>query len=208
MPGYSSSTSGSNSNTNNNLRQHEADFRILSEDLLYSCKNNNNQKANDVLNYKIQFISNVSLHLDYNKVDTDSGNNALIFACMNEMPVVELLLPICSTIRNPRIFDINLQNNSNMTALMIICMNNLTGNLIDIVSIRNLDLNLQDKDGNSALMIACDYENPRCVQYLLERRSADLNVNLKNSDGDSAIILACKQNSMESIRFLLLCFKF
>ena len=112
-----------------------------------------------------------------------------------------------------RKWNVNLQNNSGWTALMMASGYSTTDSSLKTVktllSVPGIDVNLQDNDGWTALMMASRHSNTdsslETVKTLLSVPGID--VNLQNNDGWTALMMASRYSnttsSLETVKTLL-----
>ncbi len=97
--------------------------------------------------------------------------------------------------------NVNLQDKSNYTALVLASRKNYIEIIILLLEIETINVNLQTKYGGTALMWASRKGYIEVVKLLLEHE--DINVNLQDIDEETALIFASKNSYIEIVELLL-----
>jgi len=138
-------------------------------------------------------VTKILLHAgaDIFRID-HSGNTALHYACLANLPdVARLLLDRGS--------DFQIANKTGNTPLHYAVTSGMTS-AVELLLVHRADIDARDHEGNTPLHYACSLELPSMAQVLAKHKPR---LDLVNRGGNTALLYACS-NSMESAALLLI----
>jgi len=162
--------------------------------LVWACKMNNKPIAQKLIN---SFKSQVYPYF----MDSEFGNNALFYACLNDMRDVVYLL-----IKTFPKYCCSRTNKANSSMLFIAAKNKNPYILNLLFSTKNIDLNAVNDNGDNIFMYLCKQGMYQVViNYLPHHKSfTTLNINAVNKQKESLLIIAIKYNLHAVVCRLLL----
>jgi ankyrin repeat protein len=95
--------------------------------------------------------------------------------------------------------DVNIQDNSGKTALMI-AVKNKNMEIIKLLLKKHADIKAKDNKGRTVLIIASDKDNEEIVELLLDK-GAD--VNIQDDSGRTALMAAVESRNVDIVKLLL-----
>ena len=98
------------------------------------------------------------------------------------------------------ILNINQQGHKNRTFLMVAASRGHKDNVSVLMGLGG-DIHLKDIDGNTALMYAAIFNQPECIELIIQDNLTCLNLN--NKQGLTALMFACINGHAECVKILL-----